>query len=83
VTVGWQRRGMPPQAASPADLTALFIVRLRFEAGSSTQMRAEVRMTQDVTAGFDGASTVTDVESAVRLLRAWALAQSPMDPPGG
>ncbi len=66
---------MLPQADSLTDVTALFIVRLRFEAGSSRQMRAEVRMTQDVTAGFDGSSTVTDVESAVRLLRMWVLAQ--------
>lgn len=61
---------------SPPNATALFLLRLRFEPGSSQQMRAEVRMTHDVTAGFDGAVTVTDVEAAVALLRSWLLARS-------
>ena len=61
----------------PADVTALFLVRVRFEAGSTQPMRAEVRMTPDVTAGFGASSTVTDVEAAVTLLREWLLAQAP------
>jgi hypothetical protein len=55
----------------PAEVTALFLVRVRFEPGSTPPLRAEVRMTRDVTVGFETASTVTDVESVVALLREW------------
>lgn len=68
---------MASHADDPVDATALFIVRLRFEAGSSRPMRAEIRMTRDVTVGFEAVSTVTDVEAAVDLLRSWLVAHSP------
>lgn len=65
----------------PGDVTALFLVRLRFEAGSTSPMRAEVRMAQDVTAGFDVSSTVTEVESVVTLLREWLRTRARAVPP--
>ena len=74
---------MAPHADWPADVTALFLIRLRFEAGSSRQMRAEIRMTRDVTAGFQESLTVTDVESAVALLREWLRPPTFPAPPEG
>jgi len=66
---------MAPHVDSLPDVTALFLVRLRFEPGSVEQMRAEVRTTHDVSAGFEASATVTDVEAAVVLLREWFRAQ--------
>lgn len=72
---------MAPHDYRPADATALFFLRLRFEAGSSQEMRAEVRMARDVSAGFDESSTVIDVEAAVTLLREWLLIRTLALPP--
>jgi hypothetical protein len=72
---------MTSPADTTADVTALFIVRLRFEAGSSQPMRAEVRMTPDVTGDFQPSSTVTDADAVVSLLREWLRTSTPPPSP--
>jgi hypothetical protein len=53
------------------DPTALLVLRVWIEHGSSLPLRAYIRETGDVSQGFDGTSTVTDVEAAVGAVRTW------------
>jgi len=62
---------MPSDVDQVRDLTSLLLIRVRFEADSGQPMRAQVRTTGDVTAGFEQCTTVTDTEAAVTLLRQW------------
>ncbi len=53
------------------DVTALFLLRVRVEAGSNPPLRAFMRTTSDVSHGFESSSTLVDVEEAVTMLRRW------------
>ncbi len=51
--------------------TALLVIRVRVERGSLLPLRAYIRETSDVSLGFERLSTVTDVEAALGIVRAW------------
>ena len=51
--------------------TALLVIRVRVERGSLLPLRAYMRQTSDVSLGFERFSTVTDVEAALGIVRAW------------
>ncbi len=53
------------------DPTALLVIRVRVERGSLLPLRAYIRETSDVSLGVERLSTVTDVEAALRIVRAW------------
>jgi hypothetical protein len=50
-------------------VVALFTVRTWFEEGSSTPLRAEIRMTSDVSSGFQTVSAVTQREQVMDAVR--------------
>jgi hypothetical protein len=51
--------------------TALLIIRVLVEPGSSVPLRAYIRETDDVALGFEHLSTVADVETALGIVREW------------
>ena len=53
------------------DPTALLVVRVVVERESPLPLRAYIRETGDVSLGFERLSTVTDVETALGIVRAW------------
>ena len=53
------------------DPTALLVIRVSVERGSLLPLRAYIRETSDVSLGFERFSTVTDVEAALGIVRAW------------
>jgi hypothetical protein len=53
------------------DPTALLVLRVWIEHGSTLPLRAYIRETSNVSAGFERTSTVTDVEAAVGAVRVW------------
>jgi hypothetical protein len=55
----------------PTESSALLVLRVWREEESPIPLRAEIRMTRDVAAGFEKSLTVTDVDSVVRLVRDW------------
>ena len=54
-----------------SDRTALLLIRAWVEQGSSSPLRADVRQTADVSAGFERSSTLTDAEGVTDIVRAW------------
>ncbi len=62
---------MARDLSRPLDPTALLIVRAVVERGSALPLRAYIQETSDVSRGFERLSTVTDVETAVGIVRAW------------
>jgi len=57
----------------PQDRTGLLIIRTWIEAGSDVPLRAYIRSTGDVAAGFADtpASTLTDVDAIGALVQEW------------
>lgn len=53
------------------DPTALLVIRVVIERGSSAPLRAYIRQTGNVSLGFERPSTVTDVEATLALARTW------------
>lgn len=51
--------------------TGLLIIRAWLEPGSSSPLRARIRFTTDVSAGFDRSLTVTQEEAVVEAVHAW------------
>jgi hypothetical protein len=51
--------------------TALLTIRAWCEEGSRSPLRAQVRSTSDVSSGFHSTVTVTDIDEAVRAVRAF------------
>lgn len=51
--------------------TALLTIRPWCEDGSNSPLRAQIRSTTDVSSGFGSTVTVTDVDEAVRAVRAF------------
>ena len=57
------------QMGPPA--TALLIIRVVIQPGSTMPLRAYIREGGDVSLGFGRLSTVSDVDSALAIVRAW------------
>ena len=51
--------------------TALLTIRAWCEEGSRSPLRAQVRSTSDVSFGFRSTVTVTDIDEAMRAVRAF------------
>ena len=65
-----------------SDSTALLVMRVWVERGSLRPLHAYIRETSDVSLGFERFSTVTDVDAALRIIRAWldqVLEAAPLD----
>jgi hypothetical protein len=58
----------------------LFIIRAWVDPGSSSPLRAQIRLTTDVSRGFEQGLTVAEKEAVVAAVQAWLsemLASSP------
>ena len=55
----------------PANRTGLLIVRAWIESGSSNPLRAQIRLTTDVAAGFQTEVTLADVAGVAAAVEAW------------
>jgi hypothetical protein len=51
--------------------TGLLIIRAYLEAGSPAPLRAEIRLTSDVSTGFERTVTLADRELVARVVRDW------------
>ena len=76
----------------PIGSTGLLIIRAYLETESSAPLRAEIRLTSDVSAGIERALTLVDVDRVAEVVRSWLLedilktpvGSSPVgQPPGG
>ena len=54
-----------------SDRTALLIVRAWLERGSLDPLRARIRLTTDVSAGFEQELTLTDVKTVSLAVETW------------
>ena len=72
--------------------TGLLIIRAYLETESPVPLRAEIRLTSDVSAGIERALTLVDVDRVAEVVRSWLLedilkipvGSSPVgQPPGG
>ena len=61
------------EAAAKARRTGLLIIRAWVEDGSSEPLRAEVRATTDVSAGFDRAVTLARPEDVGATVQTWLV----------
>jgi hypothetical protein len=57
----------------PVGSTGLLIIRAYLETESSVPLRAEIRMTSDVSAGIKRALTLADVDRVAEVVRSWLL----------
>ncbi|MGH7910470.1 MAG: hypothetical protein ACREQM_07790 [Candidatus Dormibacteraceae bacterium] len=57
----------------PIDTSGLLVIRARLEVGSSAPLRAEVRLTTDVSRGIEETLNLTDAESVAAVVRTWLL----------
>ena len=57
--------------ALPMRSTALLVIRVWMEEGSRAPLRAEVRLTGDVSAGFERTMTLTRDEAVVDTVQDW------------
>jgi hypothetical protein len=55
----------------PLDFTGLMIIRAWVEPGSSKPLRARIRLTRDVGAGFQGEVTLADLPSVSATVEMW------------
>jgi hypothetical protein len=76
----------------PIGSTGLLIIRAYLETESPAPLRAEIRLTSDVSAGIERALTLVDVDRVAEVVRSWLLedilktpvGSSPVgQPPGG
>ncbi len=51
--------------------TGLLIIRAWVEPGSSSPLRAQIRLTTDVSKGFERSLAVTEIEAATAAVAAW------------
>ncbi|MCA1693534.1 MAG: hypothetical protein LC749_01710 [Actinobacteria bacterium] len=68
--------------ATASDRTGLLIIRAWTEPGSSEPLRAQVRLTTDVPAGFQHTLTVSRAEAVCDAVRVW-LADILSETPAG
>jgi hypothetical protein len=55
----------------PTERTGLLVIRAYLERGSSSPLRAEIRLTSDVSMGIERTVNLVDPEVAVQVVRAW------------
>ena len=55
----------------PLDHTGLLIIRAWVELGSSKPLRAQIRLTTDVVAGFESEMTLADVNAVSAAVETW------------
>jgi len=55
----------------PAPLTGLFIIRAWIEEGSSVPLRAHIRLTTDVSSGFEDSLTLSQVSAVCEAVATW------------
>ena len=52
-------------------MNGLLVIRARLEVGSPAPLRAEVRLTTDVSRGIEEIVNLSDVDSVAALVRTW------------
>ncbi|MDQ6948111.1 MAG: hypothetical protein M3256_18040 [Actinomycetota bacterium] len=57
----------------PIGSTGLLIIRAYLETESPVPLRAEIRLTSDVSAGIERALTLVDVDGVVEVVRSWLV----------
>lgn len=57
----------------PQTCTGLLIIRAWAESGSSSPLRAQIRLTTDVSLGVERSKTVAEADAVVEVVRAWLL----------
>ena len=55
----------------PIEPTALLVIRVWRETESAFPLRAEIRMTHDVSIGFERTINAADIDTVLRLVREW------------
>lgn len=55
----------------PTEPTALFVIRAWRESDSPTPLRAEIRLTRDVSAGFQQTFAVAETDTVLEAVRDW------------
>jgi hypothetical protein len=55
----------------PASRTGLLIVRVWVEVGSSEPLRAHIRLTTDVSSGFEDSLTLSQVRAVCEAVETW------------
>jgi hypothetical protein len=55
----------------PTQSTGLLIIRAYLERGSSSPLRAEIRLTSDVSMGIERTFNLVDAEVVVQVARSW------------
>jgi hypothetical protein len=51
--------------------TGLLVIRVWLEQGSQQPLRAQIRLTTDVSTGLERAMTLTEVDAACEAVRSW------------
>jgi hypothetical protein len=57
----------------PIGSTGLLIIRAYLETESSAPLRAEIRLTSDVSAGIEHELTLVDADRVTEVVRSWLL----------
>ena len=60
--------------------TGLLIIRAWAEPGSSSPLRAQIRLTTDVSLGVERSETITEVDAAIEIVQDWLLEMSTTTP---
>lgn len=60
-----------PPDGGDADRTGLMIIRAWVEEGSTQPLRAQVRLSRDVSAGVEGTFTFTTADDVCAAVRTW------------
>jgi hypothetical protein len=68
-------------SAVAAEPTGLLIIRAWLEPGSSEPLRARLRLSTDVSSGFDRSVTVTNAKAVAGIVEAWLAKISSDDEP--
>ena len=55
----------------PAPVTGLFIIRAWIEQGSTEPLRAHIRLTTDVSCGFEDSMTLSQVRAVCEAVATW------------
>ena len=66
----------------PASRTGLLIIRAWIEEGSSEPLRAHIRLTTDVSAGFEKSMTLSQVAEVCEAVETWLRDMSLTDQDG-
>ena len=53
--------------------TGLLIIRAWAEPGSSSPLRAQIRLTTDVSLGMERSETITEADAVIEIVQIWLL----------